>query len=161
MSACQFFTPQNVNFSGQILNLTLFKPRFDYDLFWFCETFICITAKLLKIIEPNLVFWLLTLQGLGLMKKCTKNRLKSFLMIKVNGHITISFRPRYTLNMRKLKQNTGLKQDLGLGFTRSCYKVVKQMGDHRKYSKIWRKFLVNEYRRLMVGCVCFLKFSNL
>ena len=40
------------------------------------------------------------------------------LMIRVNGHITLSSKVKSLLNKRKLKQNTHLKQDLCSGFTR-------------------------------------------
>ena len=51
-------------------------------------------------------------------RKCIKNRWKKFLMIRVNGHITLSSKLKSTLNERKLKQNTHLKQDLCSGFSR-------------------------------------------
>ena len=89
-------------------------------MFWFWKTFFSIAAKLLKIFEPNLVSWLFTLQGIGLMKKCTQNWLKLSLMIRVNGHITLSCTWTYSLNECKLKQNTHLKQDLCSGFSRYC-----------------------------------------
>ena len=104
--------------TGKSWTSVLFKRRFDQDLFWFWKTFISIAAKLLKIFEPNLVSWLFTSQGIGLMKKCTQNWLKMSLMIRVNGHITLSCTWKYSLNERKLKQNTHLKQDLCSGFSR-------------------------------------------
>ena len=39
-------------------------------------------------------------------------------MIRVNGHITHSCTLKHSLNERKLKQNTRLKQDLCSGFSR-------------------------------------------
>ena len=104
--------------TGKSWTSVLFKTRFDQDLFWFWKTFISFTAKLWKIFEPNLVSWLFTSQGIGLMKKCTQNWLKLSLMIRVNGHITLSCTWKYSLNERKLKQNTHLKQDLCSGFSR-------------------------------------------
>ena len=41
-------------------------------------------------------------------------------MIRVNGHITLSCTLKSTLNERKSKQNTHLKQDLCSGFSRLC-----------------------------------------
>ena len=106
--------------TGKSWTSVLFKTRFDQDLFWFWKKFISITAKLWKIFEPNLVSWLFTSQGIGLMKKCTQNWLKMSLMIRVNGYITLSCTWKYSLNERKLKQNTHLKQDLCSGFSRFC-----------------------------------------
>ena len=60
------------------------------------------------------------------MKKCTQNRLKMYLMIRVNGHITVSCKQKYSLNERKLKQNTLLKQDLCSGFSRWCLLINNQ-----------------------------------
>ena len=44
-------------------------------------------------------------------------------MIRVNGQITLSSKLKSTLNERKLKQNTHLKQDLCSGFTRLNLKI--------------------------------------
>ena len=41
--------------------------------------------------------------------------MKKVLMIRVNGHITLSSKLKSILNERKLKQNTHLKQDLCSG----------------------------------------------
>ena len=51
--------------------------------------------------------------------------MKKFLMIRVNGYITLSFTLKSTLNERKLKQNTHLKQDLCSGFSRRSLLVLK------------------------------------
>ena len=54
------------------------------------------------------------------MRKSTKNQSKNYLMIRVNGHITLSSRIKHTLIECRLKQITRLKQDLCSGFTRLC-----------------------------------------
>ena len=41
-----------------------------------------------------------------------------FIMITINGHITLSCTGKYSLNERKLKKNTHIEQDLCLGFSR-------------------------------------------
>ena len=45
-------------------------------------------------------------------------------MIRVIGHITLSSKLKSTLNERKSKQNTHLKQDLCSGFTRERFSIL-------------------------------------
>ena len=47
-------------------------------------------------------------------------------MIRVNGHITLSSKQNFSLNERKLKQNTHLKQDFCSGFRKSAERMREQ-----------------------------------
>ena len=51
--------------------------------------------------------------------------MKKKLMTLVNGHITLSSKLMSTLNERKLKQNTHLKQDLCSGFSRKGFNLFR------------------------------------
>ena len=55
------------------------------------------------------------------------------LIIRVNGHITLSSKLKSTLNERKLKQNTHLKQDLCSGFTRIGFTEGEQEKKRRNF----------------------------
>ena len=68
--------------------------------------FICITAKILQLQDPNSALYLLRCKEvIRFIKKLSKSRLKNYLMIRItcNRYNTFSSRPKYTLNVSKTK----------------------------------------------------------
>ena len=114
-------------------------------MFWCWKMSIGISAKLLKIIEQIFVPWLFTSQWIALARICSQNRSKMNLIIRVIGHITLSCTLRYSLNERKLKQNTHLKQDLCSEFSRWSWTGQTKFYFEKKHSTTLAKRQPNKW----------------
>ena len=78
-------------------------------------------------------------------------------MIRVNGNITLSSELQSTLNERKLKQNTHLKQDLCSGFRRKSRIFTGFLHNAIGPKRSWNVPKNGKRTRLQ----CFLKISFL
>ena len=61
--------------------------------------------------------------------------------MRVNGHNTLSSKKMSTLNERKLKQNTHLKQDLCSGFSRKSFFLQIMFDFMTSYENTTKSFL--------------------
>ena len=94
-------------------------------------------------------------------EKINRKSINNNLMTSVIGHITLSCTRKYSLNERKLKQNTRLQQDLCSRFSRQYFfkSLTLMQNIYYRYRKqhVWPIIMIKVHTRYVIQLRDFLK----